>query len=139
MDIEMHRADPVFRRRAPWLFGAVVVLGAIAMWALYAWLDARPHDASAGGDAMVLVATGLVGVLAAVSFGLALALWQEAARIRREDRFPASDMRTLRDVPILHGAAARRYAGWMSAGAAVAAAAGVGILYWGWRLYSLVT
>lgn len=138
MDIELHRADPVFRRRAPWLFGAVVVLGAIGMWALYAWLDARLQDATSGGATMMMLATGLVALLAAVSFGLAVALWQEASRIRREDRFPASDMRTLRDVPVRHGASARRYAGWMTAGAVLAALAGGAVLYWGWRIYALV-
>lgn len=136
MDTELHRADPNIRRWATPVFVVVALLGGIAVWALDAWLDARAVDA-AGFDAMLLVAAGVVAVLATVAFGLALALWQEAQRIRREDRFPASDMRTLRDVPVRHGVEARRMARSMVAGAALAALTGAGILAWGWRLVTL--
>lgn len=138
MNVEIHRADPGFRRWAPLLFLAIAVLGGVAVWALDAWLDARARDGNGSLDAMMLVAVGLVVVLAAVSFGLAVALWQEARLIRREDRFPASDMRTLRDVPVRHGQEARRYAAVMQAGAALAALAGAAILFWGWRMLELV-
>jgi MFS superfamily sulfate permease-like transporter len=136
MNVEIHHADPGFRRWAPLVLVAVLVLGGIGVWALDAWLDARAR--TDGNDAMLLVAVGLVVVLASVSFGLAVALWQEAGLIRREDRFPASDMRTLRDVPVRHGNEARRYASAMRAGAVVAGAAGLGILFWGWRMLEMV-
>lgn len=140
MSVEVHHADPKFRRIAPALLIAVLLLGGGAVWALQRWLAAsRSPGAGDDLDGMLFLAVGLVVVMATVSLGLAHSLWQEATRIRREDRFPPSDMRTMRDVPIVHGAAARRYAAFMRAGAAVALVAGLGILVWGYRLLRLVT
>jgi hypothetical protein len=131
MSVELHSADPKFKRLAPFLLGAIVVAGGTAVWLLDRWLGASSPQST---DGMLLVTTGLVVVLASISLGLAYALWQEAGRIRREDRFPPSDMRTVRDVAVRHGAAALRYARAMQAGAAAAALTGVGILIWGYRL-----
>ena len=139
MSVEVHRADPKFRRLAPlWLLGTAI-LGGLAVWGLHQWLQARlARAAGSEVDGLLIVMGGVVVVLATVSLGLAHSLWQEAARIRREDRFPPSDMRTLRDVPVRHGLEARRAAVWMRWGAMFAAAGGVGILVWGYRLIRLV-
>lgn len=140
MSDEIHRADPKFRRIAPVLVLAVAVLGGIAIWALQRWLEAdRASGMGDGIDGLMMIAAGLVVVLSTVSLGLAFALWQEATRIRREDRFPPSDMRTIRDVAVRHGPDAGRYATYMRVGAVVAALAGVGILAWGYRLMRLVS
>jgi len=139
MSVEIHRADPKFRRIAPLLVLAVAVIGGVAVWALQRWLEAdRVSGMVDGIDGLLMVAVGLVVVLATVSLGLAFALWQEATRIRREDRFPPSDMRTIRDVAVLHGPAAGRYATYMRVGAVVATLAGIGILAWGYRLLRLI-
>ena len=137
MNVEVHHADPRFRRIASFVLVGVLLLGGLALWALRDWLDARAGVADYEG--LLMLSAGLVVVLAAVSFGIAVALWLEARRIRREDRFPPSDMRTLRDVPIRHGALALRYARFMVAGAIVAGLAGFAILVWGYRLIRLVT
>jgi hypothetical protein len=139
MSVEVHRADPKFRRLAPWVLVGTVIVGSIAIWALRLWLKSRLETAAGiEVDGIFMLAAGLVVVLATISLGLAFSLWQEAARIRSEDRFPPSDMRTLRDVPIRHGDDARRVAGWMRAGAVLALASGLGIVFWGYRLLQLV-
>lgn len=139
MDEEMHRADPKFRHAAPWWLLATIVAGSAGIWALHLWLQAPSTVSSFDAlQGMMMVAAGLVVLLATVSLGLAHALWREATRIRQEDRFPPSDMRTLRDVAVRHGAAARRIAGGMRIGAIVAALAGAGILVWGYRLLRLL-
>ncbi len=139
MSDEIHRADPKFRRIAPILVLAVAVFGGAAIWALQRWL--ATHRASGMGDgidALMMLVAGLVVVLSTVSLGLAFALWQEAARIRQEGRYPPSNMRTLGDVAVRRGPDAGRYATYMRVGAVVAGLAGVGILLWGYRLLRLV-
>lgn len=139
MSIEIHRADPKFRRIAPILVFAVAALGGVAIWGLQRWLEANRNSGMGNGiDGLMMIAAGLVVVLSTVSLGLAFALWQEAARIHQEGRYPPSDMRTLRDVAIRHGPDAIRYATFMRFGAVVAGMAGVGILLWGYRLLRLV-
>lgn len=139
MSVEVHRADPKIRRLAPmWLIGTIAV-GAAAVWALHVWLKSRPTSAAEiEVDGLMYAMVGLVALLATVSLGLAYALWQEAARIRREDRFPPSDMRTVRDVPVRHGLPARQAALWMRCGAVLSAGAGLGILAWGIRMVQLI-
>lgn len=138
MDVEMHRADPGLRRLAALLLFGILLLGGLGLWALHDWLDAHTRGGLADYDGLLLLAAGLVAVLATVSFSIAVALWLEARRIQREDRFPPSDMRTLRDVPIRHGALALRYARYMFAGAIVAGLGGIAILLWGYGLIRLV-
>jgi hypothetical protein len=134
MPLELHRADPKFRRVAPLLLAAVALLGAAAILLLQRWLGAaRPPS-----DGLVMMLGGLMVVLPAISLGLAYSLWQESNLIRREDRYPPTDMRTLRDVAVHHGAVARRYASWMRAGAVAAGLCGIGVLVWGYRLLTLV-
>ena len=137
MNVEVHHADPRFRRIATFVLIGVLLLGGLALWALRDWLATRAGLADYEG--LLMLSAGLVVVLATVSFGIAVALWLEARRIRREDRFPPSDMRTLRDVPIRHGQHALRYARYMQAGAIVAGLGGGAILVWGYRLIRLVT
>ena len=134
MSGELHRADPGMRRFAIVAMGSAALLGVAAIVVLRRWLASSSTEV----DGLIVLAAGLVVVLSTVSLGLAYALWQEAANIRREDCFPPSDMRTLRDVIVRHGAEARRYAQWMRVGAVVAGACGLGILIWGYRLLRLI-
>jgi hypothetical protein len=138
MNVEMHRADPRFRRTAPLVLLGVLLLGGVALWALQRWLDSHTRVGLAGYDGLVLLAIGVVALLVAVSLGIAISLWLEARRIQREDRFPPSDMRTLRDVPVRHGAQAQRCARYLFAAAVIAALAAFGILLWGFSLMRLV-
>jgi hypothetical protein len=139
MNVEVHHADPRFRRIATLLLLGVLLLGGLGIWALREWLQAHARASQPDFDGLLMLAAGLVAVLATVSFGIAAALWLEARRIQHEDRFPPSDMRTLRDVPVRHGAQALRYARYMMAGAIVAGISGCGILLWGYRLLRLVS
>lgn len=138
MNVEIHRADARFRRTAPLVLLGVMLVGGAALWALQRWLDSSTRVGLAGYDGLLLLAIGLIALLVAVSLGIAISLWLEARRIQREDRFPPSDMRTLRDVPIRHGAQARRYARYLFAAAVIAALAAFGILLWGYWLMRLV-
>lgn len=138
MNVETHRADPKLRRIASLLLLGVLLLGGLALWALQGWLQ-TPTRGGLDYDGLVLLAAGLVTVIATLSFTIAVALWLEARRIQREDRFPPSDMRTLRDVPIRHGPEAQRYARYMFAGAVFAGLGGLAILGWGYGLIRLVS
>ena len=136
MKVEMHRADPRLRRLASLLLPGILLLGGLGVWVLHSWLEQRTGSL-AGNDGLILLAAGLVSLLATVSFSIGVALWLEARRIQREDRFPPSDMRTLRDVPIRHGPQALRYARYMFAAAVVAGLGGIAILAWGYWLLRL--
>jgi hypothetical protein len=128
---EFHPADPALRRTARWLPVVVVVAGALALLLLQHWLD-RP-DAAGRFEALLLGYAGLSALLATAGLVLALSLWSEATRVRSEDRYPSSRMRTVREVPIVRGAAARRAAGWLRAAAAVAALFSLAMLAWAVR------
>lgn len=105
----MHRADPKLKRTALLGIGATIVLGGVALWMLQRWLD-QTSRVQFGLDAIVM---GFVGVGVMVSGGLlilAWSLWREAVTVKREQRYPPSNMRTLRDVPIVQGEQAHRAA-----------------------------
>lgn len=125
----IHPADPRLRRLARWLPAAVIVAGAVALLLLQRWLDAlAPRGATL--DALLLAFAGLAALLASIGLALGWTLWQAAARVRREDRYPASDMRTLRDAVVVHGPAARRAAAALRVAALVAALLGAGLVAW---------
>jgi hypothetical protein len=130
---ETHPADPELRRLARWLPPSVFLAGMGAIFLLYRWLDSA--DTGASLDAMLLAFAGLAVLVATAGFTLGWMLWREAAVIVVEDRYPASDMRTLREVPVLRGAPARRRASWMRS--AAVAAAGFGLLLIIWALWSI--
>jgi hypothetical protein len=113
---EIHPADPDLRRLTYWLAPALLLAGATAIWLLHGWLDGVETEVSL--DAMLLAFAGLAVVVATAGLTLGWMLWREAGVILAEDRYPASDMRTLRDVPVLRGSHARRWAQRLRAGAA---------------------
>lgn len=128
-DIELHRADPRLRRLAWWLPGGVIVAAALGLWWLQGWLGRLDADATST-EALLYAFVGLAILLSTGGLLLSWHLWAEASRILAEDRYPATDMRTVRDVPVQHGAAARQMATRMRIGAALAALLGIAVLGW---------
>lgn len=128
-DIELHRADPGLRRLALWLPAGVILVAALALWWLQGWLG-RLDTGAAHTEALLYAFLGLAIVLSTGGLLLGWQLWTEASRILVEDRYPASDMRTVRDVPVRHGDAARQMATRMRIGAAMAALLGIAVLGW---------
>lgn len=115
---ETHRADPRLRRMAMWWLLFTVVGGALALWLLQLWL-LRGGDLDRRLDALLLAFVGL-SIIVCVGLGsLAASLWREGGKVLAENRYPAGSMRTLRDVPVQHGLAARRTARWIRAAAGV--------------------
>jgi len=130
MDTEqtLHPADPRLRRLALWLPLLTMALGVAALWGLRQWL-AQPHgDNELQG--LLIVFFGLTALLCAVSLALAWSLWTQAARIAGENRYPPSDMRTLRAVPIRRGDAARRIGSWMRIAAGMLAVLSAALMVW---------
>jgi hypothetical protein len=133
---ELHAADPALRRLASWLLPLVVLAGGGAMLLLFAWLGSE--DATATLDAMLFAFAGLAVVVATASLTLGWTLWREAGVIDAEKRYPASDMRTLSDVRVLHGDAARQRARWMRAAALLSALFALGLVAWAlWSIRAL--
>jgi hypothetical protein len=128
-DTDLHRADPALRRLARWLPISVLLAGVLALWLLHAWLGSLEQRPDAL-DALLLGFLGLATLLATVGLTLAWLLWSAAGRVVAEDRYPPTDMRTLHDVPIRHGGAARALARWLRIGAVVTMLLAVGILAW---------
>lgn len=126
---EIHRADPQLRRKAPWWLLLTTVLGGLLLWWGQRWLN----QGFAGDrlQALALLFAGLNVLLATGIGALAWSLWSAAARVLTQDRFPPSDMRTLHDVPVEHGAAARRRAQWLRLCAGVLAVAAIAVTVWG--------
>jgi hypothetical protein len=126
---ELHRADPTLRRLAHWLPGAIVLAAGLGLWLLLGWigsLDGRPDTR----DALLLTFLGLAVVLSTAALSLGWLLWRAAASVDAEQRYPPSDMRTLRDVPLRHGPEAMRIARLLRVAAVLAAMLGVGVLIW---------
>jgi hypothetical protein len=126
---ELHRADPTLRRLARWLPAAIMVAAGLALWLLLRWiesLDSRPETL----DALLLGFLGLAVLLSTAALTLAWLLWRAATSVTAEQRYPPSDMRTLRDVPLQHGEAAMRIARLLRVAAVLAAMLGVGVLVW---------
>jgi hypothetical protein len=126
---DLHHADPTLRRHARWLPLAVLGVGLIGLWLLHAWLQ-RLQDDPTAIEALMLAFLGLGAVLATAALALGWHLWRIAGQITTEDRYPPSMMRTLRDVPLRRGEAARRAARVLRTGAVLAGLVGLGVLAW---------
>lgn len=100
-----------------------------------AWLTEDP--------ALLLTRAGMVfGLLAmlliAPLLALAVWLWACSSRILREERFPPSGVRVVRDTPILQGPAARNRATLFRVFAIVLVVAASGLSWLLWRVWVLV-
>lgn len=105
---EIQPADPVTRRRALIVAGAIAVLGWAAFFALQNWIagleGAEPTHMRASLE-RALVWGSWATMLPVVA--LAGWLWLYGARVGRAGRFPAPGAKVVRDTPVLLGDAAR--------------------------------
>ena len=128
--IDIHRADPHARRLAAIGLAAALLGGALLLWWLQSWLTRlAPGDPSAL-DVLLWSTAGVTLLTAAVGFAAAGLLWQIGSRSLAEARFPPATLRTVRDVPIRRGDAARRSARACQAGAVAVALLATGVLAW---------
>lgn len=133
--MNVHRADPKERQRILWVvlgFCALGIVGALA----FRWVLGRIDTHLAANEAMEAVrwarvlASALI-VLTVTSFlGLAGYLWQQARRVRADGRWPPRTTRTLRNVPVLTGAAALARARRLEIGSILVLLGGLGTLYY---------
>ena len=129
---ELHRADPKLKQTALLGVGATVLIGGAALWMLDRWL-AQSVRVDHAFDVVIMAYIGLGVLITGGLLVLAWSLWQEARLVRREGRYPAANMRTLRDVPIVDGEQAHRAARhlvWTAIGLAIGSCLLV------WELYS---
>lgn len=114
--MEIHRADPVYRKRAllVLLLSALLCVGLLL--ALHHWL-LQVHAQLLASD-IETMRHRLRGLLAGLGLALALptvllVVWLDklALASRAEGRFPPRGLKTLRDVRTLPGADALRWAG----------------------------
>lgn len=137
--MEIHRADKAYRTRSLWLLAAIVLLCAVLLWRLDAWLDALvgdlgSHDPDAVRSWVRLLFAALGIGLAIPAAGLGLTLRQMAHAARLQGRFPPREWKTLRDVRVLRDAAALAWARRVEA--AALASLGVALLLVLWAAWA---
>ncbi len=109
---EIHRGDPVQRRRALWLLLAFVAIAAVTIHAvrdhtrelgqrLYG--EARSETLSEARTSFRIA----VGLLLVPGLGWVWWVHRSAALSEAEGRFPPSSARTLRDIPVRRGRSLR--------------------------------
>ena len=138
--MEIHHADKAYRTRSLWLLVAIVLMCAVLLWQLQAWLGSLTSQLQGSDPRVVrewvrLLLVGLGFALAMPAIGLSVALRRLAAAARSEERFPPAALKTLRDVRILRGPAAQAWARRVlnaSHGALVLAAVLLGWAGWAW-------
>jgi hypothetical protein len=125
---ETQKADPAAQRLAMWLV-AIAAVGALPVILLRdRWL------AALGPQTLPLVGTALLAPLA----GFAFYFWRLGSRIVGAGRFPPLGMRVVRDMVVVHGAAARQRGRILQVFAAALIVLMVGMLAALWRLVSLL-
>jgi hypothetical protein len=142
--VEIHRADKAYRTRSLWLLGAIMVMCAVLLWQLQAWLDSLATQLGGGDPRAVrdwvrLLLAGLGFALAVPAIGLSAALRRMAQASRGEGRFPPTGLKTLRDVRVLRGPAAASWSRRVQlASAAALAVAGLFLAWaaWAWWHFS---
>ncbi len=142
--VEMHAADRGYRKRMGlWLVFALV-LGTCLLW----WLaDGLRGVAEALGDAddarkregvrVLLSALGLA--VAVCSMAVHVAIRRRVRDILAFDALPPPHWRTVRDVRVLRGAAARAWArrlGWCRDAAALSSITAIALAAWAWWHYA---
>jgi hypothetical protein len=113
--MEIHRADPAYRNRTVLLLAFTVLLCAVLLLLLNAWLG-RINAQLANSDPDT-VRRWLRGLLAGLGIALAVPAGLLGTGLRRlglasriEGRFPPQDWKTLRDIRVLRDADALRWA-----------------------------
>ncbi|RFP61174.1 hypothetical protein D0Y53_05455 [Luteimonas weifangensis] len=133
--MEIHRADPSYRSRTLLLLAFTVLLCAVLLLLLEAWLG-RIDGQLAQSDPDT-VRRWLRGLLAGLGIGLAVPAALLGAGLRRlglasriEGRFPPRAWKTLRDVRVLRDAAALRWARRAERAGLAAIALAASLLLW---------
>lgn len=113
--MEIHRADPAYRRRSLLLLAATAGVCALALWQLHGWLqDVIAHLRISDADEVRRWLRALLTGLAAVPV-VPLAFWGRGLRrlaraTREEQRFPPKAWKTYRDVRVLRAHYAQTWA-----------------------------
>lgn len=133
--MNLHRADPKERQRILWVVVGFCALGLVGALG-FRWVLGRIDAHLAANEALEAVrwarvlASALI-VLTVTSFlGLAGYLWHQARLVRVHGRWPPQSSRTLRNVPILTGAAALARARRLEIGSILVLLGGLGTLYY---------
>src|SRR5687768_5539488 len=109
--MEIHYADRAYRTRSLWLLAAIVVMCALLLWQLQAWLDSLTSHLGGSDPRVVrhwvrLLLVSLGVALAVPAIALSVSLRRLARAAASEARFPPAALKTLRDVRVLRGPAA---------------------------------
>lgn len=135
---QVQHADPGTRRLALVLLAVAAVLGAAALVLLERY---RPSLLSwflaSGSEVRVAVMVVALILLLAPVFLMAASLWRYGLRVLRDERHPPEGVKVVRDTPVSHGAAARRYGRLYQALAASFVLAGLCVLWFSWVLWRL--
>lgn len=113
--MDIHYADKGYRRRCIWAMAGVVVLSAVLLWQLNAWLqDMASGLSGADPDTLrrwlrMLIAALAIG-LATPAIALGVSLRRLGLASRLQGRFPPREFKTLRDVRILRDVPALQWA-----------------------------
>lgn len=108
--MQVQRADPAYRRRVLRTLAAVAALLLLALIGLVAWLRQAAEGLDRAG-ARALLTRMQLSCLVLIAFSLATLgahLWLRGARIIAEQRFPPSDVHSVRDTRVREGADAVR-------------------------------
>lgn len=119
--MQVQRADPAYRRRVWRTLAAVAVGLLLALVGLVTWLRHAAEGLDRDGLRALLLRTQL-SCLVLIAFSLATLgahLWLRGGRIIAEQRFPPSDVHSVRDMVVREGADAVRV-GRMSQGMGLA-------------------
>jgi len=108
--MQVQRADPAYRRRVLRTLAAVGVLLLVALVGLVTWLRHAAEGLDREGVRMLLLRMQL-SCLVLIAFCLVTLgahLWLRGGRIIAEQRFPPSDVHSVRDTVVREGADAVR-------------------------------
>ena len=105
---EVHRADPVERRRNLQILVIVVIFGALLLMALNQELDGIRQrviigDVDLAADRFLWMVRGCFVLLALAGLVAGLVIGSSSLAVIREQRFPHAAARTLRDQVVVRG------------------------------------
>ena len=127
---ELHRADPALRRLATWLLPLLAAAGTAALLMLQHWLMRAASGGWATNTGLRVAFLGIALISVMLCLGIAALLHRLAVRVREASRYPPADMRTLRDVTVRDGDAARRVAGRLQGVAGTALLLALAVSIW---------
>lgn len=138
----IHRADPAARRLALYGLLGLLIVGLVLVLAMQqqlatidGWLQAGEIDRA--GARLVLLGKWAFGSISGLGLLVAGLVGRGALQVIREQRYPSSQARLLRDQEITEGAKALRF-GWLALTLAFAfALCGIAGAYVGWQMLEL--